>query len=233
MSNPLTDPKYCAAPDLAYISIDERERHLADERIMVLTPWTVQNVCYEIVKNYMLENPPQSEGYAFSQKYDADETISGIALEIAYHYKDSVIQKRPGIYVSRGQGAYVFPTMNQLIGVNTRESEKTRFSIVNMPLNLAVVATNVGFTEQLAEYIFKIFLRYQEVIRKDFCLRQFKLATIDPPMLYLESKDHFVVNINLATSFDMGAVIKGDHLKIKTITHTVFTSCAEQPLKSQ
>jgi hypothetical protein len=232
MSDPL-NKQYCGSPDIAYLNIDEREKYLADKRVMVLTPWTVQNICYEIVKNYMLENSPQKEGYVFSQTYDLDETKSGIAIEIAYHYKDSVIQKRPAIYVSRGQGVYTFPTINQLIGINAKESEKARFAIITMPVNLSVVATNVGFAEQMAEYVFKIFFRYQEIIKKDFCLRQFKLLTIDPPMLYLESKDHFVVNITLQAVFDLGTVIKGDHLKIKTITHTVFTSCSEQPLEQQ
>ena len=102
-----------------------------------------------------------------------------------------------------------------------------------MPVNFAVVATNVGFAEQLAEYVFKVFLYFQELIRNDFCLRQFKLVSLGPPSLYLESKDHFLVNVMLQVAFDMGTVIKGDHLKIKTISHTVFTNCAEQPLENQ
>jgi hypothetical protein len=223
----------CNAPDTAYVSPYVRESLEKDVRVMVLTPWTVQNICYEIVKNYMLENPPQKEGYKFAQVYDADEYKTGISLEIAYHYKDAVIQKRPGIYVSRGAATFQFPTINQMMGVNHRESEKTKFGMLHMPINLAVVATNVGFAEQLAQYVFKIFLRYQEVIRNDFCLRQFKLVSLSEPTLYLESKDHFVVNVVLQAVFDMGSVIKGDDLKLKTISYTVFTSCAEQPLLGQ
>jgi hypothetical protein len=102
-----------------------------------------------------------------------------------------------------------------------------------MPINISVVATNVGFAEQLAEYVFKVFLRFQEVIKNDFCLRQFKLVSLGQPQLYLESKDHFVINILLEAVFDMGAVIKGDDLKLKKVSYTVFTSCAEQPLTLQ
>ena len=181
----------------------------------------------------MLENPPQKEGYKFTQVYDADDFKTGIGLEIAYHYKDAVIQKRPGIYVSRGPATVQFPTINQTMGLVNRESEKMKFGILQMPINLAVVATNVGFAEQLAQYVFKIFLRYQEVIRNDFCLRQFKLVSIEQPSIYLESKDHFVVNVQLLAVFDMGSIIKGDDLKLKTITYTVFTNCAEQPLLNQ
>jgi hypothetical protein len=219
--------------DIAYTSPYIREEQEQDQRIMVLTPWTVQNICYEILKNYMLANPPQNEGYRFSQKYEEDDITSGIALEIAYHYKDTVVQKRPGIYVSRGDTAFTFPTINQLIGSNSAESEKMRYVMLQMPINIAVVATNIGFVEQLAEYVFKVFLRYQEIIKKDFCIRQFKLAALGQPSLYLESKDHFVVNISLQSVFDMGAVIKGDDLKLKTVSYAVFTSCAEQPLLNQ
>jgi hypothetical protein len=231
--NHSTSLDFCAQPDVAYVSPYVREKLEQDTRIMVLTPWTVQNICYEIIKNYMLENPPQKEGYKFTQTYSADDFETGIALEIAYHYKDAVIQKRPAIYVSRGPVMTQFPTINQTIGSVPRESEITKLAIMQMPINLAVVATNVGFVEQLAQYVFKIFLRYQEVIRNDFCLRQFKLVSIEQPTLYLESKDHFVVNVQLQAVFDMGSVIKRDDLKLKTVSYTVFTSCAEQPLLNQ
>lgn len=227
------NPTYCASPDIAYVSAEERSAYLKPEKVMVLTPWTVQNICYEVIKNYMLENPPKNEGYAFSQTYDADPTKTGIELDIAYHYKDSVIQKRPAVYISRGDATAAFPTLQQSIGANNRESEKTRFGILTMPINCAVVATNVGFAEQFAEYIYKIFFRYQETLRCDFSLRQLKLLTIGQPNLYLESKDHFMVNVQLMAAFDLGAVIKGDHLKLKTISYTVFTSCAETPLLNQ
>lgn len=229
----MSESPTCFQPYVDYVAPSVRERMEQDEKVMVLTPWTVQNICYEVIKNYMMENPPKDQGYAFQQVYDPDDTRTGIGLEIAYHYKDAVVQKRPGIYVSRGPAEFKFPTINQLIGGNIRESEKMRYSLVEMPLNLAVVSTNVGFTEQLAEYIFKIFLRYQEIIKNDFCLRQFKLASITPPQLYLESKDHIYVNIGLMAAFDMGAVVRQDNIKLKTITYTVFTNCLERPLPNQ
>lgn len=223
----LSEP-LCDNPDANYPSAYVREVGERDEREMVLTPWTVQNICYEILKNYMISNSPQAEGYRFSQKYDPDDRLTGIGLEIAYHYKDSVIQKRPGVYVSRGEATFQFPTLNQQIGANVPESEKLRYALVQMPVNLAVVATNVGFAEQLAEYVFKIFLRFQEVIKNDFCIRQIKLATMTPPALYLESKDHFVVNVQLLAAFDMGATIRGDDLKLKTVSYAVFANCMSE-----
>jgi hypothetical protein len=232
MLNP-NEETYCAAPDVAFVSPEQRELQERDIREMVLTPWTVQNICYEVLKNYMWENPPHAEGYPFKQEYHPDDTKTGIGLEIAYHYKDAVIQKRPAIYVSRGDVQFVFPTINQVIGSNQKESEKSRYALLNMPVNLAVVGTNVGFTEQLADYVYKVFFRYQEVIKQDFCIRQVKLQQLSAPQLYLESKDHFVVNIILQTAFDLGAIIKGDDLKLKTVSYTIFTNCVESPLLNQ
>ena len=223
----------CSQPDVAYVHPEHRELEERDEKILVLTPWTVQNICYEIIKNYMMLNTPQSLGYKFSQVYDPDDLATGIFLQIAYHYKDSTIQKRPGVYVSRGPAVFQYPTLNQMTAINPKESEKTKLGIVNLPLNVSIVGTNVGFTEQLAEYIFKIFLNHQENIRNDFLFRQFKLATVERPELYLESKDHFVVNVTLQTAFDMQTIIKGDDLKLKTVSYTVFTNCLEQPLLNQ
>ena len=220
-------------PPVAYVSPYAREVEERDTKEMVLTPWTVQNICYEIIKNYMIENPPQKEGYRFTQTYDPDDLKTGIALEIAYHYKDLATQKRPAIFVSRGEVNFKFPTINQVTALNPKDSEKTRFAMLDMPINLAVVATNVGFTEQLAEYIFKIFLRYQEVIKEDFCLRQFRLVGLTQPQLYLESKDHFIVQVQILATFDMGATIKRDDLKLKTVAYTVFTNQSEQPLLLQ
>lgn len=223
----------CGFPDPAYVAPTVREKEEQDKKKLILTPWIVQNICYEVIKNYMIENTPQRMGYRFKQKYSADDLESGIVLDIAYNYKDIVIQKRPAVYVARGDAAYTYPTINQTIKSNNLESEKAKYAILQMPVTVSVIGTNVGFTEQLAEYISQPLFFLQETIRNDFCLRQFKLAAVGGPQLYLESKDHFVVNIIINTAFDMFGMVKGDHLKLKTISHTVFTSCAEQPLLNQ
>jgi hypothetical protein len=229
----MTDnPDFCSDPDIAFVSPSEREVEERDDKIMVLTPWTVQNICFEIVRNYLLLNPPQSQGYKFSQKYDIDELKTGIALEMAFSYKDIATQKRPAIYVARGDASFTFPSLNQSLGSNAAESEKYKFSIIQMPVLLSVVATNVGFAEQLADYIFKIFLHHQENIRNDFCLRQIKVVSVSAPQLYLESKDHFVVSVQLLTAFDMGAIIKKDDLKLKTVAFNIFMNCLDTLFQS-
>lgn len=217
----------CTYPDLAPTIPSDREKEERDENILVLTPWTVQNICFEVLKNYMIVSPPQSLGYRFSQKYDTDDLKSDIALEIAYNYKDVAPQKRPGIFVSRGDVNFGFPTINQAIGGNVALSEKQKLTIIQMPVIFSVVATNIGFTEQLADYVFKLFFHHQESIRTDFCLRQLKLINMTPPRLYLESKDHFMIAIQLMVMFDMTATIKKDDLLLKTFSLNIFMNCLD------
>jgi len=200
-----------------------RELNERDERVPVLTPWTVQNICYEALKNYMLVNSPQEEGYMFSQRYDEDPLKSGIGLEIAYSYKDAIIQKRPGVYISRGESSFKYPIWNQMLAQNPAESTKTKSAIIELPIIIAVVATNVGFVEQLAEYVFKFFLRHLETLTNDFNFRRIQVANVSPPQLYLESKDHFVINITLLTHFDMNWYLIGDDLKLKTFMLSTST----------
>jgi len=206
-----------------YISPFMREAEDSDKRAIVLTPWTVQNICYELLSNYMQDNPPQALGYSFSQKYDTDPLKTTIFLDIAYNYKDSVVQKRPAIFVTRGPATFKYPTMNQAITQNYKESEVGKMAIVMMPLTIDVIATNVGFTELVAQYVYSIFLKLREVVKNDFNLRQFIMTGLSQPVLYQESKDHFKVSISIDTAFDMGYIIKGDDLKLKTVSYTVFT----------
>jgi hypothetical protein len=200
---------------------------------LILTPWTVQNICYELAANYMLSNDPRSQGYVFGQRYDRDPRKSEIFLDIAYNYRDDVAQKRPAVFISRGDVKYSYPTFNQQIGGNSRNSEKSKLGVVQMPVQVTVVGTNIGFTEQFAEYVSRVFIDHAEEIRHDFFMRAFRLETMSAPTLYLESKEHFAVTLNLNTSFDMSFTITGDHLKLKTVSFSVFTSCAESPLLNQ
>jgi len=201
------------------------------QRGLMLTPWAVQNICYELVANYMLTNDPKEFGYVFSQRYDRDPRKTSIFLDLAYNYRDDVVQKRPAIFIGRGTAQYKYPTMSQQIGSNSAESEKTKLSIVQMPVTATVVGTNIGFTEQLAEYVSFGILQFLEQIRNDFNFRIFRLEEMVGPVLYLESKDHFAVSLNFTTAFDIGFVIKGDHLKLKTMSYTIYTHCVGVPFQ--
>ena len=222
-------------PAVGYVSPFLRDEPSVDisGKNLVLTPWTMQNICYELAANYMLTNQANTQGYVFNQKYDRDPRKSEIFLDISFNYRDDVIQKRPAVFISRGDVKYNYPTFNQQIGGDSRESRKDKLAILQMPIQVSVIATNIGFVEQFAEYLSRVYIDHSEEIRRDFFLRAFRLESLTTPTMYLESKEHFVITLNLSTSFDMGFTITGDHLKLKTVSFTVFTSCAESPLLNQ
>jgi hypothetical protein len=203
------------------------------EKKLRLSPWVVQNICFELIANYMLANDPLEQGFIFSQRYARDPKASGIFLDLGLNYRDDIVQKRPAIFVSRGPVELLNPTMNQQIGGNARDSIKNKLTIARMSVVVTVIGTNIGFTEQLAEYSCNSFMYFAEQIRNDFFFRTFKLASVSAPSLYLESKDHIAISANVNTDFDIGFTITGDHLKLKTVSSAVFTDCVSKPLTLQ
>jgi hypothetical protein len=218
-----------------YVSPFQREESFCSEKAkkLIVSPWIVQNICYELLANYMLVNDPKKQGYVFSQRYMRDVRATEIFLDLGLNYRDDVVQKRPAIFVTRGAAQFVFPTLNQQIGGNSAESAKNKLAIVRMPVLITFIATTVGFVEQLSEYACGAFLHYAEQIRNDFFFRNFKLDSVAQPGLYLESKDHFAVTATITTDFDMGFTITGDHLKLKTVGMAIFNDCLDAPLPLQ
>jgi hypothetical protein len=218
-----------------YVSPFQRDQAFCTEKSkkLVFSPWVVQNICYELLTNYMLVNDPKTQGYIFSQRYRRDARETEIFVDLGLNYRDDVLQKRPGIFVSRGPVQFVNPTFNQQVGGDSRDSKKHKLSIVRMPVQITYIATNVGFVEQLAEYGSHAFFSFAEQIRNDFFFRNFKLESLSQPALYLESKDHYAITANIATDFDMGFTITGDHLKLKTVSFAIFNDCVDKPLTLQ
>jgi len=123
--------------------------------------------------------------------------------------------------------------MNQSIGNNIAESQQHKMAITSMGVGISCISDNMGLAERLAEFVKQPFLYFQEQIRRDFCFRQFKLVQIDPPQPFTESKNHFLVMINLMTTFDAAWVVQGQHLKLKTMSRTIFDRVAQVPLTNQ
>lgn len=200
---------------------------------LMLTPWTVQNIALEMVANHFLNNDPIANGYHFKQKFDSDKMKSEVFLDIAYHWDAKVIGQRPAIFVQRDSSRTASPVINQTIGMNVANSEKTKLNLNYMNIGIACIATNLGFVEELADFVKQPFLYYQEQIREDFRFRRFRLEDISRPQIYLEAKDHFIVMLTIATVFDERWTITGDDLKIKTISKTIFDKLSDQPLLNQ
>lgn len=214
-----------------YISASSRE-HGQDpisDGIVALNPWTAQNIVYELIVNHYLTNDPVLSGFNFSQKYNTDFTKSDIQISIANDWKNEEGQKRPAVFISRDAAKINSPVMNQTIGRTIAESEAKKWSMMNLDITVSCIATNVGFAEQLAEFTRIPFRYFEEQIRCDFNFRRFRLSNISKPQKYVESKDHFVVVLSIETVFDDNWIIKGDDLKIKTISRTIFDSITKKP----
>lgn len=200
---------------------------------ITLSPWTVQNICLELVANYFLNNDPEKLGYAFKQKYSNDKLKSEIFLDIAYNWNAQVIGQRPAIFVQRDSCRLASPIMNQVIGSAVAESEQSRMHMNYLNVGLACIATNLGFCEQLADYVKQPFAYFQQQIREDYRFRRFRLLDIAAPRLYTEAKDHFIIMLTVETVFDENWVIKGDDLKIKSMSKMIFDSITGNRIPNQ
>jgi len=218
-----------------YITDTQRELNDQVRPQLVLTPWVVQNIVYELIANHFASNDPAQMGYTFEQRYNPSKEKSQIFLDIAYNWKADVANKRPGIFVERGEASYNSPTMKQLIGSNIAESETDHFAYVTLPISVTVVAGPVGFVEQLADYVKYPFLYFSQQIQNDFCFQKFRMKKLGAPKLLenLDAKDHFSIEIPLEIVFIDSWRITGDHLKLKTISLDIIDKITKKPLERQ
>lgn len=216
-----------------YISNQERERQDNADDCLHLNPWVAQTIAYEIIQNFMIENDPKKMGYTFDQKYNSDKTKSTIHLEIAYDWRADVANKRPGIFISRGDAQIGNMTFSSVIGLNPSESEEFKMSQVALPLTVSVVAAPVGLTEQLADYVKQPLAYYSQVIQNDFGFSRFRLVSISKPQMVQEAKENFVVELGLQVVYHDGWVVRGDDLKLKTFSALIYDNVKKKPLENQ
>lgn len=219
---------------LPYISDVEREaREKHSCKHFHLTPWIVQNIVYELIVNHFLTNDPQSMGYVFTQKYSPIKEQSQIYIDNSYNWKADVASKRPAIFISRGDVSLSYPTIGQGIGSHAQDSEQFRFAQQKMPISVIVVASPVGFVEQLADYVKYPLIYFAQEIQRDFCIGQFRLTSIGRPQILVEAKDNFSIELSISTEFNDRWVVRGDDLKLKTVKGTIFDTVFEKPLENQ
>ncbi len=201
-----------------------------------LTPFRVQNIVYEILEQHLLINDPEKLGYPFTQKYNTDETKSQIFIDISNNWKAGSAQKRPAVFVYRGDAQFqVGPnTFGQTSFINVAESETGLYTKVQMPIILNCIAGPVGFAETFADYIKYPFLYFWKNIQEEYCFRRFKLVNISAPEQFtIDAKDSFSVKLTIMTEFyDMWGLI-GDDLKLKTVAQEIYLEDGQNPLSGQ
>jgi hypothetical protein len=188
-----------------------------------LNGYNVQRIVYELIKNWMLSNTPESANVDLAQTYDQDQTKSGIFLDVGYNFNAQPASKLPAVYVQRGAVNISSPIINQKIGVNDKESENTLFVLSSMPVKIScLAAAPIAVVENLAEYVKQPLLYFRKEIKLDFNFRKFQLVQIATPELIKESKDVFRVDLMVDTAFSENWVVKRDDLKLKTVSQVLF-----------
>ena len=189
-----------------------------------LSPWVVQGIIYELVTNFMLKNTPTSMGYPLKLTYDKDKLKSDIFVDVAYNYNATVANKRPSVFISRGDCAIKGLTMGHTVGMVPAESELYRLLTNTVPINVAVIASPIMAVELLADYVKQAFVSFQQEIQHDFGFRKFRLSAVSKPAIYVESKEYFVVNLSIEVVYDEGWMLRRDDLKLKSVGMAIFDS---------
>jgi hypothetical protein len=222
-------PTYTTADDL----LKAQQQEAAAARRLRLTPFNVQEIIFELIRNWMLANSGEDEGYTFKQKYNIDPSKSEIVLDIAYNWKAKNAEKLPAIFIQRSDAKVVYPTMGQVVSRNPKESEETRLGYVSCSIEVACLATTLGLTEQFADYVRQPLMLFRNEIKEAFGFRKFSLNEISKPTIYVEGKDNFVVRLGIETVYDEGWTVKADDLKLKTVSRAIFDGVIGKPMLNQ
>ena len=211
------------------LKLEERQVRAEATPLVALSPWVVQGIVYELITGFFIRNTPQALGYPLSCVYDHDKLKSGIYVDIAYNYNAAAANKRPSIFISRGDCEIVGKTMGHKVpGGNIAESEVAKLLLNTVPINVAVIASPIMMVELLADYTKQAFVSYDQEIQKDFNFRRFRLRGVTKPQIYVEAKEYFVVNLSIEVVYDEGWILRRDDLKLKTVGMAIFDALDAQ-----
>ena len=192
--------------------------------VVALTPWVVQGIIYELITSFFLKNQPADMGYPLKLKYDTDKMKSDIFVDVAYNYNAAVSNKRPSVFISRGDCEIAGKTMGHVVHSNPKESEIQRLILNTLPINVAVIGSPIMQAELLADYTKQAFISFQQEIQQDFNFRRFRLRQVSRPQIMTEAKEYFVVNLAIEVVYDEGFILKRDDLKLKSVCLAIFDS---------
>lgn len=187
-----------------------------------MTPWAVQGVVYELITSFFKANPPEQLGYPLHVQYDDDRVKSGIFVDVAYNYDAAAANKRPAVFISRGDCTVAGVTMGHHQMVAPESSEVGRLLLNTMNIMVSVIAAPVMMVELLADYTKQAFISFQQEIQQDFRMRRFRLRQISRPQVYPEAKDYFIVNLTLEIVYDEGWIVRRDDLPAKRISVALY-----------
>jgi hypothetical protein len=218
-----------------YISKQTQERISQSKCLNVLTPFKAQEVVYEILENHLITNDPAALGFGFHERYDTVQERSQIFLGISNDFKAKTTNKRPAVYVIRGDASIQSSqTIGQTVGSNVADSLDFQNNKIVMPISVVCIATNVGFTESFADYIRYPFMYFSMQIEKEYCFHKFRLVNISSPKAFtVDAQASFSIELRIDTEFNDTWTIRKDDLKLRSVVTTVFTDDSGSPLENQ
>lgn len=211
------------------IALEQQQICAEASQLVQPSPWVVQGIVYELITGFFNRNTPASLGYPLNLTYDHDKLKSGIYVDIAYNYNASAANKRPSIFISRGDCEIAGKTMGHTVpGGDVMASEAGKLLLNTVPINVAVIASPIMMVELLADYTKQAFISYQQEIQQDFKFRRFRLKEVTRPQIYVEAKEYFVVNLVIEVVYDEGWILRRDDLKLKTVGMAIFDAIDSQ-----
>lgn len=228
----MSDFKFRSTP---YLTKDSRELAQQGKEKPALDPWVTQRIVFEILETHLLRNDPEDLGYGFTQKYNLDPTKSSIFIDISHNWKASEPQKRPAVFVYRGDADY---SDSRILGqkgfVDVAESTEGYANKVRMTISVNCIAEGIGFAEEFANYIKYPFLYFSKNIKCEYGFTNFRLQNISAPEQFdVDAKDTFSIKLTILTEFYDKWAIQQEALKLKTVNTAVYTDLMEKPLEKQ
>jgi hypothetical protein len=218
--------------DLPYQSPIQREEATEAPDSLVITPFRMQSIVYELIVKHWLNNDPAKFGYPFQQRYSSNQADSRVFISRAFDWKSAPVEVNPSIIIRRGSAEISATTFGQTIRNNPIDSEKTKLHHYRMHIQVVVVANPVGLAEEVADFSLKPLRDFEQEIQKDYKLRRFRLMNVTAPTLYQQARDSFVVIGNVDTIWDSSQIIRRDDLRLKTVGRELFLELAK-PLENQ
>lgn len=224
-----------SASDDGYISPDTRElrESPAANKNLILNPWAIIRIIFELIEQHLLTNDPQQIGYITIPAYDSDPKKSKLYLDISYNWKSEVASKRPAVFISRGPASIQNKTFQQMISANIPDSEHLMTALVEMPVIINCIAQGIPEVEYLADYIKQPIMYFAQQIQDDCGIARIRLTSIGQPQVVEDSKEHFRIQLQVDVAYYDNWMLRGDFLKLRTVDFTVFNDGSKNPLEMQ
>ena len=186
------------------------------------TPLVLQGIILQVLKNWFKLNSDQF-------KWSDNDLESRLVIEPMYQWNPENCQNRPGVYIRRlsyipkGQGK---AGMNDLLSIG-KHSETQHLVLPVCPMGVVCVSKLPGEAEKLAWEISELFIALSPIIKRDFGFTDFNVDQISEISKMEESKEFWMVNIQLTLKFSEAWEIQEVTPVLKDILIQAYTNISK------